>query len=143
MRPKVNREIEPGGLVRNGLDVLGADCTAKGGEMTYFPTGTYAAILIPWNVFRSTPIYWLGKPLNEMGVTMKVATRYQYDNRHQRIEFRSGEEFSFSLVQVTAQINSPLDREMRKKFPKYHGGPNGSNAWTVTLWNARGLPAGL
>jgi hypothetical protein len=97
-------------------------------------------IVIDWNHFTQTPIYLFGKPLKEVGVALKVATGYQYDNEHFRVAFERAE-FAFSILQEMAALGSPRYKEIVASVPGAHLGPNGGNAYTLRLWNFEGVEA--
>jgi hypothetical protein len=97
-------------------------------------------IVIDWNHFTQAPIYLFGKPLKEVGIALKVATGYQYDNEHFRVAFERAE-FAFNVQQETAALGSPKYKEIVASVPGAHLGPNGGNAYTLRLWNFEGVEA--
>lgn len=96
-----------------------------------------AAVIVEWNHFCSAPIFQFGKPLEETRIALKVATGYEYDNRHNRVYF-SRHEFSFNVTMETASSGSPRYREITK-LAGAHAGPNGSNVYTLVFWNFEGV----
>lgn len=100
-----------------------------------WPGGMLAALIIPWHAAKKLKTCFFGKQLKELRVALKVATRYEYDNSHDRFEYM-GLEFPFSFHEVTWGIGSELERTYRSKLGRdCHGGPNGSNVRTLNIWS--------